>query len=48
MLGEHGLLQHLTKRLLDRALGTALTANFGDAPEVCHCSAAGNERHGTG
>jgi putative transposase len=48
LLGEHGLLRHLTKRLVERALDAELTAHLGYAPHVRHGSPEGNARNGTG
>ena len=48
ILGEHGLLKHLTKRLVERALDAELTAHLGYAPHVRHGSLEGNTRNGTG
>jgi putative transposase len=47
ILGEHGLLKQLTKRVVERALAAALTAHLGSAPHVRHGSAEGNARNGT-
>jgi putative transposase len=48
ILGEHGLLKHLTTRLVERVLEAELTAHLGYAPHVRHGSANGNARNGTG
>jgi transposase-like protein len=48
ILGEHGLLKHLTARLVARALDAELTAHLGYAPHVRHGSLEGNARNGTG
>ena len=48
ILGEHGLLKHLTKRLVERALDAELTAHLGYAPHVRRGSPEGNARNGTG
>jgi putative transposase len=48
ILGEHGLLKQLTKRLVERALDAELTAHLGYAPHVRHGSPKGNARNGTG
>ena len=48
ILGEHGLLKHLTTRLVERALEAELTAHLGYAPHVRHGTAHGNTRNGTG
>src|SRR5215471_3849530 len=47
ILGEHGLLKQLTKRVIERALDAELTAHLGYAPHVRHGSEAGNTRNGT-
>ncbi len=44
LLGEHGLLKQLTKRVVERALDAELTAHLGSAPPVRHGSAEGNAR----
>ena len=36
ILGEHGLLKGLTKRLVERALHAELTTHLGYAPHVRH------------
>src|SRR5918911_1639832 len=48
MLGEHGLLKHLTKRVVERALEAELTAHLGYAPHARNGSDAGNCRNGKG
>jgi len=48
ILGEHGLLKHLTARLVERVLNAELTAHLGYAPHVRHGSVEGNARNGTG
>jgi putative transposase len=48
MLGEHGLLKHLTTRRVERVLDAELTAHLGYAPHVRHGTVDGNTRHGTG
>src|SRR5919199_2160333 len=48
ILGEHGLLRHLTKRVVERALEAELTAHLGYEPHVRHGSSAGNCRNGKG
>jgi hypothetical protein len=48
ILGEHGLLKHLTKRLVERALDAELTTHLGYAPHVRHGTTNGNARNGTG
>lgn len=47
ILGEHGLLKQLTKRVIERALDAELPAHLGYAPHVRHGSEAGNTRNGT-
>jgi putative transposase len=47
-LGEHGLLQHLTKRLGERALAAARTAHLGYAPHARQSPSAGTPRTGKG
>ncbi len=47
ILGEHGLLKQLTKRVIERALDAELTAHLGYAPHVRHGSEEGNARNGT-
>jgi transposase-like protein len=48
ILGEHGLLQHLTKRRVERALAAELTAHLGHAPHVRQSPSAGTSRNGKG
>ncbi len=48
MLGEHGLLRPLTKRVIARALAAALTEHVGDAPHVRQEREGNHGRHGTG
>ena len=48
ILGEYGLLKHLTTRLVERALDAELTAHLGYAPHVRHGTKDGNARNGTG
>jgi putative transposase len=48
ILGEHGLLRQLTKRLVERALEAELTAHLGYAPHVRHGSDSGDCRNGKG
>jgi transposase-like protein len=48
ILGEHGLLKHLSKRLMERALEAELTAHLGYAPHVRHGTEDGNTRNGKG
>jgi putative transposase len=48
ILGAHGLLKQLTKRLVERALEAELTAHLGYAPHARQAGARGNYRNGTG
>src|SRR5262245_4098360 len=48
ILGEHGLLKHLTKRHVERALEAALTAHLGYPPHARQSPSAGNARNGKG
>ena len=48
ILGEHGLLKHLTKRVVERGLEAELTAHLGYAPHVRHGAEDGNARNGRG
>ena len=48
LLGEHGLLKPLTKRVVERVLAAELTAHLGDAPHVRHGTAEHNARNGKG
>src|SRR3712207_4287482 len=48
ILGEHGLLKHLTKRLVERALEAEWTAHQGYARHGRHGSLEGNTRICTG
>jgi putative transposase len=48
ILGEHGLLRQLTKRVVERALEAELTAHLGYAPHARNGSGAGNCRNGKG
>jgi putative transposase len=48
ILGEHGLLRQLTKRLVERALEAELTAHLGYAPHARNGSGSGNCRNGKG
>jgi transposase-like protein len=48
ILGNHGLLKQLTKRVVERVLEAALTAPLGYAPHVRHGTEDGNARHGKG
>ncbi len=47
MLGEHGLLKGLTKRLVERALAAELTNHLGYAPHVRNQTKGINTRNGT-
>src|SRR2546427_108120 len=48
ILGEHGLLKHLTKRVVERVLEAELTAHLGYAPHVRHGTEEQNARNGKG
>jgi transposase-like protein len=48
ILGEHGLLRQLTKRLVERALEAELTAHLGYEPHARNGSSPGNCRKGKG
>jgi len=48
ILGEHGLLRQLTKRVVERALEAELTAHLGYAPHARNGSSPGNCRNGKG
>src|SRR5919201_986787 len=48
ILGEHGLLRHLTTRVVERALEAELTAHLGYAPHARNGSSPGNCRNGKG
>jgi transposase-like protein len=48
ILGEHGLLRQLTKRLVERALEAELTAHLGYVPHARNGSSPGNCRNGKG
>ena len=48
ILGEHGLLKQLTKRVVERVLAAELTAHLGYAPHVRHSTEEQNARNGTG
>src|SRR2546428_7153661 len=48
ILGEHGLLKHLTKRVVERVLEAELTAHLGYAPHVRHGTEEQNARNGMG
>ena len=47
ILGEHGLLKGLTKRLVERALQAELTHHLGYAPHANSSAKGGNTRNGT-
>ena len=47
ILGEHGLLKSLTKRLVERALAAELTTHLGYAPHARTSPGRGNARNGT-
>src|SRR5438093_8797330 len=48
ILGEHGLLKHLTKRVVERALEAELTAHLGYAPHARQGGESDNYRNGKG
>ena len=48
LLGEHGLLKQLTKRVVERVLEAELTAHLGYAPHVRHGTEEHNARNGKG
>ena len=48
ILGEHGLLKQLTKRVVERVLEAELTAHLGYAPHVRHGTEEPNTRNGKG
>src|ERR687887_1606262 len=48
ILGEHGLLKQLTKRMVERVLEAELTAHLGYAPHVRHGTEEQNSRNGKG
>jgi putative transposase len=48
ILGEHGLLKQLTKRVVERVLEAELTAPLGYAPHVRHGTKEQNTRNGKG
>src|SRR5262245_33367101 len=48
ILGEHGLLKQLTKRVVERVLEAELTAHLGYAPHVRHGTEEQNARNGKG
>lgn len=47
IVGEHGLLHALTKRLVERALHAGLTTHLGYAPHAPEWRGSGNSRNGT-
>jgi transposase-like protein len=48
ILGEHGLLKQLTKRVVERALAAELTEHLGYAPYVRQAHDGTNCRNGKG
>src|SRR5215471_5107511 len=48
ILGAHGLLKQLTKRVIERVLEAELTTHLGYAPHTRNGSGAGNYRNGKG
>src|SRR4030095_13238635 len=48
ILGEHGLLKQLTKRLVERVLEAELTTHLGYAPHVRYGTEEHNTRNGKG
>ena len=48
ILGKHGLLDQLTKRMVERALGAEMTEHLGYAPHAPEGRGSGNSRNGTG
>jgi putative transposase len=48
ILGEHGLLKHLTRRMVERALEAELTAHLGYVPHARHGPEQENCRNGKG
>src|SRR4030095_7712828 len=48
ILGEHGLLKQLTKRVVERVLEAELTAHLGYAPHARHGTEDKNARNGKG
>jgi len=46
ILGEHGLLKQLTKRVVERVLAAELTAHLGYAPHARHKTEDQNARNG--
>ena len=48
ILGEHGLLKQLTKRVVERVLEAELTAHLGYAPHMRHGTEEPNARNGKG
>lgn len=48
ILGKHGLLDQLTKRLVERALGAEMTDHLGYEPHAAEGRGSGNSRNGKG
>src|SRR5438128_2386688 len=48
ILSQHGLLKHLTKRVVERALEAELTAHLGYAPHARQGGESDNYRNGKG
>jgi len=48
ILGEHGLLKQLTRRLVERALEAEMTAHLGYEPHSAEGRGSGNSRNGKG
>ncbi len=48
ILGQHGLLKQLTRRLVERALEAEMTAHLGYAPHAAEGRDSGNSRNGKG
>lgn len=48
VLGEHGLLKQLTRRLVERALEAEMTAHLGYEPHSAEGRGSGNSRNGKG
>jgi transposase-like protein len=48
ILGEHGLLKHLTRRVVERAREAELTAHLGYEPHARQDGSEGNSRNGKG
>jgi transposase-like protein len=46
ILGEHGLLKQLTRRLVERALEAEMTAHLGYGPHAAEGRGSGNSRNG--